>query len=208
MTGTTLKILACSLMVVDHIGYFLFPDLVIFRIIGRLSFPLFAWLLVEGFNYTRDWRLYALRLFLLALVSQPIYYLVSGLTSLNILFSLTLGLLLLRLAQVNANWQIIVYSLVALFLPFSDKLPFEYGAYGLMLILLIALKAPLSVNVLAWLVLHLIAIQVLWDIQFFAFFTVFLLGLYKGDRGLKLPKYLFYGFYPIHLLVFYFIKTV
>jgi hypothetical protein len=208
MTGTTLKILAFGFMLVDHIGYFLFPDLMLLRIIGRLSFPLFAWLLVEGFEHSRDWRLYGLRLFLLALVSQPIYYLASGLTNLNILFSLTLGLLLLRLTQINTYCQILVYSIVALLLPFSDRFPFEYGSYGLMLILLMALKAPFGVNVLAWLVLHIIITQIAWDIQFFAFFALFLLWFYNGDRGRKIPKYLFYSFYPVHLLIFYFIKTV
>lgn len=195
-------------MVVDHIGYFLFPDLSILRIIGRLSFPLFAWLLVEGFQHTRDWRFYGLRLFILALISQPIYYLASGLTNLNILFSLTLGLLLLRLAKINTYTQILVYGIVALLLPISDNLPFEYGSYGLMLILIMALKAPFGVKVLAWSILHIIAIKIAWNIQFFAFFALFLIRFYNGDRGLNLPKYLFYSFYPVHLLIFYFIETL
>lgn len=54
MSTFQLKLLAVVLMVIDHIGYFLMPSNLILRIIGRLSFPLFAFLIVKGYKYTSN----------------------------------------------------------------------------------------------------------------------------------------------------------
>jgi hypothetical protein len=201
MTATTLKILACLFMLVDHIGYILFPEIALLRIIGRLAFPIFAWLLVQGFYYTRDWRLYGLRLVILAVISQPVYQIVTGQSNLNIAFTLTLGLLLLKLASINHYWQLFVYTAVVLLLPVSGFLPIEYGAYGLLVILILALQAPLPFYIAGWLILHVIAMQIGWNLQFFAAFALLLIFAHNNQRGFKLPKYWFYAFYPTHLLV-------
>ncbi|MEC4802646.1 MAG: TraX family protein [Jaaginema sp. PMC 1079.18] len=206
MTATNLKLLACFLMLVDHIGYVLFPDVVVLRLVGRFSFPIFAWLLVEGFRHTHDLPLYGLRLLGLGIVSQPIYYRITQSFNLNILFTLALGLLLLRLAEINNYGKTLIYLFVILSLAISDSIPLEYGSYGLTLILLIALELPLELNLICWFILHLLAARIVWPLQFFAFFTVFLLMMSKGESGTKLPKYLFYGFYPIHLGCLYFLK--
>lgn len=71
-----LKLLAAIIMLIDHIGAVLFPEIIILRIIGRISFPLFAYCLVVGFQYTSNIKKYALRLLLFSIVSQPIYVLV------------------------------------------------------------------------------------------------------------------------------------
>jgi hypothetical protein len=54
LSGSTIKIIACILMAIDHIGYHLFPNLIILRIIGRLSMPLFAFFIAEGCYYTKN----------------------------------------------------------------------------------------------------------------------------------------------------------
>ncbi|MHA1898537.1 MAG: TraX family protein, partial [Promethearchaeota archaeon] len=56
-------------MVFDHIGAVLYPRIIL-RIIGRLAFPIFAFLIVEGYERTRDPKKYLLRLFLWGMVSQ------------------------------------------------------------------------------------------------------------------------------------------
>lgn len=68
-----LKLIAIIAMIVDHVGAALYPEIRVLRIIGRVAFPLFAYSLAVGCVYTRDMRKYALRLLLLAAVSQPIY---------------------------------------------------------------------------------------------------------------------------------------
>ncbi len=91
MTGLTsyhLKLIAALTMLVDHIGVVFYPDLDWLRVIGRISFPLFIWLLVQGESHTKDiWR-YGLRLGLLGLISQPIYQVTFDTEYLNILFLL------------------------------------------------------------------------------------------------------------------------
>lgn len=71
MNTLTLKILAIVFMLIDHIGYFMGNS--VFRIIGRLSFPIFAFLIANGFKYTKNVYKYALRLFAFAIVSEFIY---------------------------------------------------------------------------------------------------------------------------------------
>ena len=66
----TLKMIALIAMLCDHLGHTLFPQLSILRIIGRISFPIFAYVLVEGFFYTRDVKKYLTRLGLMALLSE------------------------------------------------------------------------------------------------------------------------------------------
>ena len=65
-----LRLIACVCMFIDHAGLALFPSVGVFRCIGRLAFPLYCFLIAQGFNHTRDIRAYARRLLLLALVSE------------------------------------------------------------------------------------------------------------------------------------------
>ena len=74
LNGNALKFLAAALMVVDHIGFMFFPDILIFRIIGRLSMPMFALALSEGCRYTKNKAKHFALLFALALICQVVYY--------------------------------------------------------------------------------------------------------------------------------------
>jgi hypothetical protein len=71
MTSATLKLLACALMVVDHLGSIFFPHEPVMRAIGRLAYPMFAYLIAEGYSHSKDKTSYLGRLFLLSLVSHP-----------------------------------------------------------------------------------------------------------------------------------------
>ena len=90
MTVFHLKIIAILTMTIDHVGFFFFPDIEVLRIIGRLSFPLFAWLIANGAYHTKNMHAYLVRLFIFALISQVpfslAFRLISPLdTGLNIL---------------------------------------------------------------------------------------------------------------------------
>ena len=79
MSGQSLKFIAIATMVIDHIGLALFPDELIWRYIGRISFPIFAFLIVEGFVHTSDFKKYIGRILLFAIISEiPFNLLVSG----------------------------------------------------------------------------------------------------------------------------------
>ncbi|MFB2968893.1 TraX family protein [Aerosakkonema sp. BLCC-F183] len=75
MTAFQIKVLAALLMLVDHIGAIFFPKIFVLRIVGRLSFPLFAWLIGQGEKHTKNFKLYLVRLIILGLISQPVSYL-------------------------------------------------------------------------------------------------------------------------------------
>lgn len=71
LSGSTLKLIGCILMAIDHIGYHLFPEVLILRVIGRLSMPIFAFMIAEGCHYTKN----KLKHFLLIFISGIIFLL-------------------------------------------------------------------------------------------------------------------------------------
>ena len=93
LTSNTLKIIAIISMVIDHIGLVFFPELIIFRIIGRLAFPIFAFCIAEGYAKTHNKIKYALRMLIFALISTYPFLLVApnGLI-LNIMFTFLISI--------------------------------------------------------------------------------------------------------------------
>lgn len=107
-----LKVIAILTMIIDHIGYYFESNInnviyIILRAIGRISMPIFAYLIVQGFFYTKNLKKYIIRIFSFAIVTQVAIGLVSIFdenrlsmsvnTSLNVLFSYTLSLIILWL---------------------------------------------------------------------------------------------------------------
>ena len=91
-----LKWIAIITMTVDHVGAVIYPDYTFLRWIGRLSFPLFAYLLVLGIRNTSNIKKYFIRLFIFALISQIPFFLaieVGPFDHLNIFFTLSSGLI-------------------------------------------------------------------------------------------------------------------
>ena len=93
MTGFHLKLIALTTMFIDHIGAVFFPQVTLLRVIGRISFPLYAFLIAEGCRYTRNRGRYALGLGVFALISEIPYdlalhpeFLEYGLWGQNFLF--------------------------------------------------------------------------------------------------------------------------
>jgi hypothetical protein len=158
-----LKLLAMVSMLIDHIGYMFFPQHAIFRSIGRLAFPIFAYHLAVGYEKTSSLKNYAGRLFVFGLISQvPYSFFSPGLEftplKLNIMFTLLAGLGIIRLYDFGMDWMSeyrenkdlgkAVYGIgallalcMAVILPevldiAYDDFRMDYGFYGLLLILL------------------------------------------------------------------------
>ncbi|MGN1346188.1 MAG: TraX family protein [Eubacteriales bacterium] len=95
MSSFVLKIIAAVTMLIDHAGLLLFPEWEFMRIIGRLSFPLYAYCIAEGFRHTRNRKLYFLRVFLLGLACQIVYTIVDRQLYLGILIVFSISILLM-----------------------------------------------------------------------------------------------------------------
>lgn len=241
ISGSTLKILAMIFMVIDHLGqvilkngiilnapYSMFTDaqfdilmsaVNVCHILGRVAFPIFCFLLVEGFFHTQNLKKYSLNLGVFALISEPVYDLacVGTLFSLeqqNVLFTLLLGLILLTIIKrFNKN---VIFSFVTIaigtYISYVWKLDGWY--YGIALISVFylfydmpALKYTASILVMYVCGLN-FTVSGLIDSYFLAAVSSLLfISMYNGERGMKM-KYFFYVFYPAHLLVFYLVSLI
>jgi len=209
-----LKWIAIITMTVDHVGRILYPEFTVLRFIGRLSFPLFAYLLMLGMETTRNIRNYFIRLFVFAFISQVPFFLAidSGpFDSLNIFFTLSAGLLFIHFFKKGSMF--VVVPMLA-----SIVLPFDYGIYGIAIIgCMYILKENTKFGVFALVLLNMLFL-VPWNTQFLSISAIPLIVLHKNgsltttketDEEYTIPvwrKYFFYVYYPLHLTLLYIIK--
>ena len=204
-------------MTIDHIGAVLYEEYIILRIIGRLSFPLFCYLLVLGMENTRNWKNYFTRLFIFALISQIPYFLVfdfQPFEQLNIFFTLSFGVLFLHFH--DKNMILTLLPIVA-----SVILNVDYSLYGIALIgCLFVLRKDIKCGVFAAVLLNIffyIPNLALYT-QMFSLLAIPIIllhhnGFLKIGRRVEwttfyssLRKYAFYAYYPLHLALFFLIK--
>lgn len=233
LTGSNLKWIAIITMLIDHIGAVLLEkglllqvsdavlagnsydflvadyqfwynfDLVL-RFIGRLAFPIFCFLLVEGFLHTKNIKTYALRLGVFAVISEVPFDLafndsILELSSQNVFFTLFIGLIVLWSMQyfeatLPPHMVPLRYLVAITGMMIAQFLQTDYAAFGVLLIVL----------------LYSLQHNRKWQCIFGAILTLFksytaplaflLIYFYNGERGKQLPKYVFYAFYPAHLL--------
>ena len=99
LSSNAIKIIAAITMFIDHLGFMLFPQVRILRIIGRLSMPLFAYMIAQGCRYTKNKLKHFLTIFSLAVVLQVVYYVYSREMKLSILFTFSFSILLIYALQ-------------------------------------------------------------------------------------------------------------
>ncbi|MCP1102807.1 conjugal transfer protein TraX [Aequitasia blattaphilus] len=194
-----LKLVGIIMMTLDHVGQLFFPTANWMHILGRIAFPLFAYCLVLGALYTRNIKRYLGRLFLLALISQPLYMLLLD-KNLNTVFTLFCGLLLLQCID---NFQSYWWSIPAIF-TLEFFIGMDYGFYGLLLICLFYIFRNDSLLSFIFIALGMIVgsydahLQI--QSQIFALLALpFLYLPVKGD--VKIKSVLFYLYYPGHLFL-------
>lgn len=227
ISGSTIKTIAILAMFIDHIGAGVLERYMnlnqisfsltekmgmealywFMRGIGRIGFPIFCFLLVEGFVHTRNVKKYAARLFAFCLISEiPFDLLFNGklleFGYQNVFFTLLIGLLTMCALRAvekqtwNGIGKIICYFLVLLAgMWLADFLRTDYGANGVFTIIaLYAFRKNKVTQIIAG------CISFLWELP--ALFAFIPIGFYNGTRGREL-KYFFYIFYPAHLLFLY-----
>ena len=223
INGSWLKIIAVVSMLIDHIAYLILPHFDLFcepveilgkeitvikicRLIGRLAFPIFAFLITEGFSHTKNHKKYGMNLLAFAVISEIPYNLfLSGkafnLGSQNVYFTLFLGFVALYiLDNIKSDTEKTIYILFVVVLAIFLK--GDYGARGVILIILLYLlknQLPMA-SVLSYAVLS--GGVAAWC----AFVPI---NMYNGKRGFikgNVMKYAFYVFYPLHMLFLFAVK--
>ena len=229
LTSEKLKILAMGTMLLDHAaaaiifgsGLNEMSPLVenigiAMRLIGRMAFPLYAFLLVQGFMWTRDWSRYVVRVALFALISEiPFNLVLTGdlwySRAQNTMMTMLIGLICMRmlntlekkfckstvsekfLGSVLAIWSVAV-SMVA-----AELMHTDYGAMGILLVVVLFVfryrpAELVAAGCLAAVLIYGFGFEVL-----FAWIAFFFISRYNGERGRKLGL-MPYVFYPVHLL--------
>lgn len=198
-----MQFFAMLTMLIDHIGYLFFPDHPLWRIVGRIAFPLYAYGVILGFQHTANLRKYLTRLLILALISQIPYMLLFNTITLNVIFTLLISLLFLLLLDRFQDVRIkIIIFIPSIFI--IGFIPIDYGAYGLLLILIYhyaqahcMLLLHLGLNIVYF-------VYIGWEIQLYSivptFFIAYVPTLMKLGRSVT-PKWLWRSFYPAHLLI-------
>lgn len=239
ITGSTLKIIALVTMLIDHIAYGILRFIpafratgeyhyiyVIMRYIGRVSFPLFAFLLVQGFLHTKSHARYVIRLAIFVVVSELPFNLAFYKTMLHPQYqNVFLDLLLGFVAMLGLRWlKGIYYSksfrsfitdgirqnifilglgtiVVCTCMLVAELIKADYGAAGVIVIIVFLLlkDKPIAASLIACSIL-------LWDseLEVTSYLMIIPLYFYNGEKGRNI-KLLSYIFYPAHLLIIYLI---
>lgn len=242
IAGSTLKIIAVISMMIDHIAavlilmgiyYKLIPYArtavinygvnlnviyLIMRAVGRISFPIICFLLVEGYIHTSNKKKYALRLFTFALISEipfnlafanKIFLPASRLN--NVFFTLFLGICTMYIIELIENKKInkvvTVLAIIATIVVFGAiakliKCDFKY--YGILCIALFYIfREKRILQILSGVIVFLYEVPASFGIVYLSLITIY---FYNGERGLR-TKCFFYIFYPLHLLILYFVRV-
>ena len=219
-----LKFLACAIMLLDHIGATLIPWGTL-RIIGRLAFPIFCFLLAEGAHYTRNPRNYLLRLGIGAVLSElPFDLALFGSWSWqhqSVMITLLLGAMAL-LAMKRMTQPLLKILVLLLFAFLADFMNTDYGGAGVLMIALFGLTRERKYGWLVQLLgMYLICRWIIpggvvWFIGRYVFIEIFAIlalipiWLYSGKKSTssRAVQWAFYLFYPVHLWILYLISIL
>ena len=206
LSGSALKLVAMAAMVIDHVALIFFcnnPEHTtiyeLMRTIGRISYPVFAFLVVEGYLHTHDFGRYAKRLLYFAIVSEIPWQLINHDGSHNVLFTLLAGLFVLYMIEHwhTTNINISLFAIITGVLLIYIHTDYDWRGLLLILIFYLFKKDPLFQTVFGILVM-----------SFYGFTGALLafmvINAYNGHRGFiqgDLGKHLVYLFYPCHLLL-------
>lgn len=244
MNASTLKMIGIVAMILDHMGWILFPNIELFHVVGKLAIPIFCYMIAEGYFKTHNVKGYFIRLLGLAIISQVPFVMTFRLSfggeyrGLNTVFDLALGLLTIWFYD-KANFRgkgiiVVIGALIGLFTGID-------GDYYVVLLIFIFYehhdnfkKMTLWMGMLTLItscffpvygMLYTLSQGVTLEgfiqyannaeyiaaissylIQIFYLLALVPIRLYNGEKG-KNIKLIFYGFYPIHLIVLYLIQV-
>lgn len=221
ISSAILKCIAVVSMVIDHFACAIYNPMVlgcsvesylILRGIGRIAFPIYCFLLVEGLFYTRNAWKYLRNLLVFAMISEiPFNMAVFGhvfyMNGQNVYCTLALGLGAMMLLEwidslcgrVHQIWRILMQAaVIGLFMLLGEKLEVDYHWEGIASIMMFYYLKKLQIRKLLAAAVGAAAFAAFEPPAVFSFVPIY---LYNGKRGRQM-KYLFYAIYPIHLMLF------
>lgn len=221
LSGNQLKMIALISMTIDHIGVQLLPQLTILRVIGRLAFPIYAYMIAEGCQYTRNRKTYLLAMWGLAAICQMVYYFAMGSLYMCVLVTFALAIGLIYAIDFGRNhkgigWTVPALALIATvficevlprLLPNTDY-AVDYGIWGVLLPVFAYLgtsqKDKFALMSAGLILLN----RSSGGIQWFSIAALLPLYFYNGTRGKRKLKYLFYIYYPAHLVAIHALSLI
>lgn len=233
LSHNALQGLALVFMLIDHTWATIVSGNQWMTCVGRLAFPIFAFLITEGYAHTRDWKVYAKRLFWFGVISEIPFNLMIFSSPIfpfhqNVMFTLLLGLLAIHfwetaLTELTAGKQIkrLLECLACILL--GGALFLDYGMMGVTMVLMFWVTRNLPYRwvfqLVGMVLLNVFAMggmeipmalgswQFDFPVQGFAVLALGLIWLYNGEKGYSAPwmRYVAYAFYPVHMLVLYLI---
>lgn len=218
-----LKFIGIITMVIDHLGKVFYENNIWFQLIGRITFPIFAYCLVIGFLRTKNVSKYFVRLFTFSIISQPIYIWLFGYpwSDLNIFFTLILGLFSIYSIS-RKQWLLVVISHLA-----PIFLTIDYGVAGIVLIDLIYVLRKTRTWAVTLLIIHFtsllfiditeilrsliinqeLVIQPNPSLNVFGILSIPILYI-NVNIPIKIQRSIFYVFYPLHLFILLIMKNL
>ncbi|MDD6442203.1 MAG: TraX family protein [bacterium] len=215
--GMDLKQCALFTMFIDHVGVVLIENTYLYniesyqmldvclRLIGRLAFPIYAFLLVEGFLHTSSWKKYTLRMLVFALISELPFDLAAygkiNWNHQNVFFTLLIGLLVLKgIEKVEENKAAVIgVTLAGCALAYVTHVDYSY--IGVLLIAVLYLLRGDHKK-------RCIVGGLLFAYEVTSIFAFMMIYRYNGKKGeSRLSKMVFYGFYPVHLLFLWLVRN-
>lgn len=240
-----LKIAAMITMLIDHIGAGILEKMIntsrislsdsILRLIGRIAFPIFCYLLLQGFIHTRSRTKYAANLLLFAFLSEiPFDYLFYGgftLLHQNVFWTLFIGLLtlwgieLIEKSGLPAYFQLTgMIATSAAGLLVAALLNTDYAWMGVAMILsfyftrsnkvlqcassFVIFFFALTAHYSAYFPTWLDSFRYTLDSEWSLLISFLLIYQCNGERHIKKGKYLFYAFYPVHMAVLWVVQQI
>ncbi len=218
-TGNQLKILALITMTVDHIGVYLFLEKLWLRAVGRLSYPIFAYMIAEGCTYTKNRKKYLSLLAGVALLCQLVYFFAmeSLYQCILVTFSLSVALIYVLDYAVKrkdtAGFCVAAASVLAVY-AVTEILPsvltetdfyIDYGFWGVMLPVFVYMVKGKTQKLAAFAAGLVLLAASSGRLQWISLISVLFMACYNGARGTYNLKYLFYIYYPAHLVILYLI---
>lgn len=210
-----IKVCACIFMFIDHFGLLFYSDIIIFRLIGRISMPLFAYCIARGFYFTTDRIAYIKRIAIFAAISQVPYMLMEREIKGNIgvlwLFCLLIFNYTEKKDKAVSDYAIMITGIAAIML-----IPMDYGIYGLFFVLILyyfLIKCENSFYLyLGYVIIHMLLFLRGTEYGFIQLFTLPSLPiidiLQRYDKKVKIDRRFYYFFYPVHMLILVIVQHV